>query len=199
MALDPNHPQYGEMVQKLGAEGGFTYNPRKDKFETSGWAVSPYPQHESIRPQAESTPERMAGYHEEHADLLGEKPHMMGGWRNEGSDYLDVSKLYPPTGGGQSAARYQSVKHNQLASMNLGTFEEDVNPFHSAGKAGPDTPITSLNEKFPEFAHLASSGNSMSQIMKKSPEMEAWINSPSRSERFHQARGAGSSAPPGAE
>jgi len=86
-----------------------------------------------------------------------------------------VSKVYPPTGGGHSAARYQAVKHSQEATFNLGTFEEEKNPFMD-------------KEKYPEFHALATSGQSMSQVMKKGPEIEAWVNSPSRRERFEQGR-----------
>jgi hypothetical protein len=179
MALSPDHPQYGEMVRRMGEEGGFTYNPRKDKYETEGWAVSPHKGLESVAPASQTTPGRMQGYHAEHEDVLAQKPNMMGGWRSgEGTgakDYLDVSKVYPPTGGGHSAARYQAVKHSQEATFNLGTFEEEQNPFMN-------------KEKFPEFHALATSGQSMSQVMKKAPEMEAWVQGPSRRERFEQGR-----------
>jgi hypothetical protein len=177
MALEPDHPQYGEMVRRMGEEGGFTYNPRKDIYETEGWAVSPHKEAEQVTPSGETSPALMGAYHAKHEDLLSQKPNMMGGWRNEGSDYLDVSKVYPPTGGGQSAARYQAVKHSQEATFNLGTFQEDPNPFMNA-------------EKYPEFHALATSGQSMSQVMKKSPEIEAWVQGPSRREKFHQARGS---------
>ena len=196
--LSEHHPQYGEMVAKLKAPpeeggGGFTYNPRKHKFETEGYAVSPYPQHEAARPAAETTPRRMREYHEEHGELLAEKPHMMGGWREKGKagtqDVLDISKVYPPTGGGQSAARYQAVKHGQRATYAMHLGEEDPNPFHPLPlKKGEVAPA----KGFPEFRRVGSAvaegRMSMSQAMKRHPEISSWVQSPSRRETFESHR-----------
>jgi hypothetical protein len=161
-----------EMSQRLGSEGGFTYNPRKSIFETSGFSVATHPEHEERIPISESGPGAMAAFQTKHAETLATPPEHVGGWRSDSHDVMDTPSVYPPTGAGETAARYQSIKHGQEAYYGLHTGEETANPFHSKGT------------QFPEFAALATSGQSMSQIMKKAPEMEAWTQSPARRERW---------------
>lgn len=157
--------QFNEMVRRLGSEGGFSYNPRAGRFDTEGYAVATYPDREHTDTPA--TSETLGAYHARNSDLLQTAPHYMGGWRDpEGHDVLDVSKVYPQTPGGHSAARYQAVKHGQQALFNMGASEEEMNPFRPGGE-------------YPEFANYAAK-RSMNQTLKNNPEISAWVRGPSR-------------------
>lgn len=168
--------QFGAMHSALETQGGFTFNPRKGTFTTEGFSVATRPEAEHRIPTSETTPGHIEGYAETHREALSTAPEHIGGWRSEPKkgpheDVLDVSKVYPPTGAGETASRYQAVKHGQEATFALHTGQEHENPFHAKGG------------QFPEFAALASSGVSMSQIMKRSPEIKAWIQGPAGRER----------------
>ena len=159
-------PQFHEMVKRMDTEGGFSYNPRKARFDTEGYAVAVHP--ERVHTTTGGTADTMHQYHEKNADLLSTAPNYMGGWRDpEGQDVLDVSKVYPQTGAGHTAARYQAVKHGQTALFNMGAAEEEMNPFR------PDSP------DFPEFASYVKN-RTMSQVQKNLPEVQAWIQGPKR-------------------
>ena len=54
--------------------------------------------------------------------------------------------------------------------------EEHANPFHPKGS------------QFPEFAALAASGRSMSQVYKTAPEIKAWVQGPAGRERHGQGQ-----------
>lgn len=158
--------QFNEMARRLGQEGGFSYNPRAERFDTEGYAVAVHPDREYTVPAASA--QDLSGYHDKNADLLGTAPNYMGGWRDpEGSDVLDVSKVYPQTPEGHTAARYQAVKHGQQAIFNMGAMEEEQNPFQPG------------SAKYPEFANYAGK-QSMSQVRKNLPEVHSWIQSPRR-------------------
>jgi hypothetical protein len=160
-------PQFNEMLGRLKTEGGFTYNPRYNRFDTEGYAVATRPEAERRIPVAETTPQHLADYATEHGSVLAKAPEYMGGWRSDSHDVLDVTKVYPATPEGHTASRYQALKHDQEATYALHTGEEETNPFHSS------------SERFPEFAALARSG-SVSRTLKQSPEVNAWVRSPMR-------------------
>lgn len=163
--------QFGAMHSALETQGGFTFNPRKGTFTTEGYSVATRPEAEHRIPTSETTPGHLQDYAASHQAALSKAPEHIGGWRSDTHDVLDVSKVYPPTGAGETGSRYQAVKHNQEATYALHTGQEHANPFHAKGG------------QFPEFAALATSGASMSQVMKRSPEIKAWIQGPAGRER----------------
>lgn len=167
--------QFGAMHSALEKEGGFTFNPRKSTFETEGFSVATRPEAEHRIPTSETTPSHIEDYATTHREALSKAPEHIGGWRSDTHDVLDVSKVYPRTGAGETGSRYQAVKHNQEATYEMRGAGvqglEHANPFHSKGA------------QFPEFSALAASGASMSQVMKRSPEIKAWIQGPAGRER----------------
>jgi hypothetical protein len=167
--------QFGAMHSALEKEGGFTFNPRKDKFETEGFSVATRPEAEHRIPTSETTPGHIEGYAQTHREALSQAPEHLGGWRSDTHDVLDVSKVYPRTGAGETASRYQAVKHNQEATYEMRGAGvpgvEHANPFHAKG------------DQFPEFSAMAASGRSMSQVMKRAPEIRAWVQGPAGRER----------------
>src|SRR5262245_48991394 len=134
--------QFAEIHGRLASEGGFTVNPKSGARVTKGISVAPAANELQI-PVSQSTPASLAAYHGENAPRFA-KGASLGGWRHEGTDYLDTPTVYPATPGGVSRSRRQMLASNQIASFNLGDFSESFNPYHAANRRGDilahDTP-----------------------------------------------------------
>jgi hypothetical protein len=164
--------QFGEMQRRLGEEGGFTYHPRKQSFVTSGYSVAAHPAAELRTPSAETSTQTLRGYVAGSAPTWkggerggGRGQEMIGGWRSEGHDVLDIPKVYPNTPQGHSKSRRSQVLRGQEASFSLHTGEEESNPFHSAN--APTHEMARLAMKRPEVAL-------------QQPEVQAWTEGPAR-------------------
>jgi hypothetical protein len=134
--------QFKEVHQRLATEGGFTVNPTSGERVTKGISVAPFGNERTV-PSATSTPGDIASYHAANTDRFG-RGASLGGWRHEGTDYLDTPTVYPDTPGGVSRSRRQMLASDQIASFNLSDFSEKFNPYHAANRQGDivahDTP-----------------------------------------------------------
>jgi hypothetical protein len=100
---------------------------------TSGISVAPAGNELRI-PAAQSTPQAIAGYHADSGNQARfSRGASLGGWRSEdsGDDFIDTPTVYPNTPGGQSRARNQMLKSNQIAAFDLDSFHTLLNPFHA--------------------------------------------------------------------
>lgn len=147
--------QFKALHAQLGTDGGFTVNPFTGEAVTSGISVAPHGNEERI-PAANSAPQDLANYH---ADIDNQRRFdrgaSFGGWRetkeipkddydytksgNPGdvriTDFLDTPTVYPNTPGGNSRARNQMLKANQIAGFRLDDFQELTNPHHAENKS----------------------------------------------------------------
>lgn len=135
-------PQFDEVHKRLASEGGFTVNPGTGARVTKGISVAPAGNERTV-PSATSGPADIASYHAANTERFG-KGASLGGWRHEGTDYLDTPTVYPATPGGVSRSRRQMLASDQIASFNLSDFSESFNPYHPANRGGDivahDTP-----------------------------------------------------------
>ena len=121
-----------ELTQKLVDDGGFTYNPIDNTSPTSGFAVSTYPENETIidwdadiasnTGKLNSLRSKVKRYVKKHREdfIKNGKAHF-GGWydKESGRVYLDMSTIVDSAEEADSLSR----KHNQEAYFNLETFE----------------------------------------------------------------------------
>ena len=178
--------QFSETHSKLATEGGFTVNPRTGENVTSGISVAPLDNEMQV-PVAQSTPGTLQAYAESPGNQArferGHATHL-GGWRNEGTDYLDTPTVHPhtPGGGGEARARKQMVLSDQMAGFDLDTFEEKPNPFN------PDTRAQHGMEPH-EIAGPSREGMPTGERRRRAefaasqPEVQSWINAPRRGRR----------------
>jgi len=178
-----NEHQFGEMHRRLSEEGGFTYNPRSKQFVSSGYSVAAHPAAELRIPQSETSHAALAGYVAGSAPTWkgegkkGAGQEMIGGWRSEHHDVLDIPKVFPATPSGHTKSRRAQVLRGQEASFSLHEGAEDVNPFH---------PSSRLSEQFPEFSRLAAN---RPEVALEQPEIAAWAEGPSRKAAFQRGHG----------
>jgi len=126
--------QFRSLHSQLASAGGFTVNPNTGAAITSGISVAPAA-NEGKFPVATSSPSDLERYHGENTERFG-KGASFGGWRHEGTDYLDTPTVYPSTPGGTSRSRNHMLRSNQIASFNIGTSVESFNPYHAANRGG---------------------------------------------------------------
>jgi hypothetical protein len=169
-----NEHQFGEMKRRLSEEGGFTYDPRKQEFATKGYSVAAHPAAELRIPQERTSPEALAGYVAGSAPTWtgtkkkgGAGQEMIGGWRSEHHDVLDLPKVYPATAEGHTKSRRAQILRTQEASYALHTGAEDVNPWHPSH----------LSAQLPEYAGLL---RNRPEKALEQPEVQAWTEGPMR-------------------
>lgn len=168
--------QFRRMGHSLATEGGFTVNPFTGDAVTSGVSVAPL-DNERVVPPNHATMNALSDYHSSNSERF-KRGASMGGWRGpDGSDYLDTPTVYPNTPGGQSRARNQVIKSDQIASFDLDNLDEQFSPFHPEGrKARGMEPH--------ELAGSTREGMTTEQRRKRAdwlsqqPEVQAWVNSP---------------------
>jgi hypothetical protein len=110
---DPAHTSV--MVQSIKEKGGFTYNIATDTSPTSGYAVSPYKDRETVIPLANINAKRLVNYIMTNRDLLEKEDHNLGGWVDEGKVYLDISVVAKTPEAAEAICR----ERNQLAYFDL--------------------------------------------------------------------------------
>ena len=116
------HPQTGGgLLERLKAEGGFTYHVMSGKSPKTGFAVSPYQARERKLDAATMTPMDLAHYVVDNNDLLSKPDHYFGSWHNkdDGKVYLDVAIVTDSA----ERAEQLSHEHKQLAYFDLGKME----------------------------------------------------------------------------
>ena len=103
---------------------------------------------------------------------------MIGGWRSDTSDVLDIPKVFPATPAGHEKSRHAQVLRHQEASFSLHEGAEEANPWH---------PTTGrLSKQFPEFAHMADKNP---RLALEQPEISAWAGAPTRQAQWAKEAG----------
>ena len=175
-----NGHQFGEIINRLKSEGGFTYDPRTGEFPSSGYSVAAHP-------AAELTVEHPEGVTEAHVEgyVAGSAPiwkqqkakgrgqEMIGGWGTT----LDLPKVYPATPTGHTKSREAQILREQKASFSLHEMAEDVNPWSPRQPEDDEHPDIGkmMRGKFPEFE------NAIRKNPRKAleePEISAWTQAP---------------------
>lgn len=141
--------QFAGLHGELASNGGFTVNPTTGKALTSGISVAPADNELRI-PGHTSSPGDIQRYHEDAGNQERfKRGASLGGWRSEttGDDFIDTPTVYPNTPGGNSRARNQMIKSNQIAGFRLDDFQELTNPHHAENKSlevstSDDSPAT---------------------------------------------------------
>lgn len=194
--------QFGEMHRRL-QEGGFTYDPRKKDFVTSGYSVAAHPAAELpiAHDKGGVSESHIEGYTVGSAPVWqqqkakGRGQEMIGGWRDDagGKDVLDIPKVFPATPTGHTKSRQAQILRNQEASFSLHDMEEDVNPWFTGSEATGATP-GHMSAQFPEFANVVAKNPNAALDPEKYPEIASWANKPTREagyakEQKRKARG----------
>lgn len=179
--------QFGEMKRRLGSEGGFTYDPRKRDFVTEGYSVAAHPAAElrisQTAHRSGASEAHLQGYIAGSAPLWSQQKgkgrgnEMIGGWRSDDADVLDVPKVFPATPEGHMKSRQAQVLRGQEASFSLHDMEEDPNPWFTGSKS---TPPAHMASQFPEFGNLVAKKPNLSLDPEKYPETASWSQQPVR-------------------
>ena len=118
------------LAQRAATDGGFTYQPIKDKSPTKGFAIAMFPEKERILDSVEAaTPAAIFAYMQENAELLrGDQRVHVGAWHNKktsdnpnGDDkvYLDLSMVIDDRDEAMSLAK----ENGQLGLFDLENFQ----------------------------------------------------------------------------
>jgi hypothetical protein len=113
--------QAGGLIERLNAEGGFTYNTKSEKSPTEGFVVSPYKDRETILDTKTLKPMDFANFIVKNNDLLSKPKHYFGAWHNkdDGKVYLDVAIVAAKAAEAEKLSR----QNKQLAYFDLGKKE----------------------------------------------------------------------------
>lgn len=180
--------QFGEMTSRLGSEGGFTYDPRKRSFVTEGYSVAAHPAAElRISAVGGAQEAHLRGYTAGSAPLWqqqkaqGRGQEMIGGWRSDSADVLDIPKVFPATPTGHTKSRQAQILRRQEASFSLHEGAEDVNPWFPGSKAAPPARMAA---NYSEFAAIAKIKPNAAVDPEKYPEIASWTEAPKRKAHF---------------
>ena len=139
LAKDANDPEVGGFT--VASRGKNAGESPPDRFLVGQGK-------EAKTPSGKMTGSDVRSYEASNARSLARKEHFLGGWDHEGTGYLDVSKGFPTTGAGETAARASTLKHGEMAygeSNSKGEYAGDhANPFHGENNKGD---ITNSGEK----------------------------------------------------
>jgi hypothetical protein len=177
-----NPHQTGEMKRRLESEGGFTYNPRSKSFVSEGYSVAAHPAAE-LRVHGGADEAHLQGYIAGSAPLWSQQKgkgrgnEMIGGWRSDTADVLDIPKVFPASPEGHTKSRQAQVLRGQEASFSLHGMEEDPNPWFTGSAS---TPPAHLASQFPEFGNLVAKKPNVSLDPEKYPETASWSQQPVR-------------------
>lgn len=177
--------QFGEMKSRLSSEGGFTYDPRKRDFVSSGYSVGAHPAAElriaRTEHQSGATEPHLEGYVKGSAPIWSQQKggnrgqEMIGGWRSDDADVLDIPKVFPATPQGHTKSRQAQVLRNQEASFSLHEGTEDPNPWFTGSAS---TPQTAHAAKFPEFTNVVRTNRQAALDPERYPETASWASGP---------------------
>jgi hypothetical protein len=160
---DLSEGEFKKLHGKLGSDGGFTVNPRTGVAVSSGISVAPAGNEMRI-PAGRTTPGSLASYHGDPGNQERfTRGASFGGWRSEnsGDDFIDTPTVYQNSAGGQSRARNQMLKSNQISAYDIDRGETLLNPFHSENKSldvvsSDDSPVQ--KETWREMPRRATKG-----------------------------------------
>lgn len=166
-----SNAQFGALVGRLRdpEQGGFTVNPNTGSDVESGISVAPYGNERQIKAE-ETTGDDVRKYAVANTSRF-RRGAALGGWTNEGVDYLDTPTVYPDEPSGHRGARTAMVQNRQLAGFDLGTFTEQPNVFH------PE-----MRRQIGMGQHeIADAAMRNPQFALNQPEVQAWTQMPRRS------------------
>jgi HK97 family phage prohead protease len=101
-------------VDSLKSSGGFSINTVTGASPQSGYMVSPYKANERVI-DGDASADDIARYEADNANLLDKPGHFLGGWKDGGKTYLDVSLNVPS----RAEAHALGAKHGQLEVWNV--------------------------------------------------------------------------------
>lgn len=107
------------MLANLGRGGGFTWNDEGRELATTGKAVSPYKDKETVFEPDEFTAQAIREFAKKHKDALTGEQAMIGAWVEDGKVWLDVSIVVDTN----ERAEQIAAQADQLAYFDLETFE----------------------------------------------------------------------------
>lgn len=185
--------QFGEMKNRLRTQGGFTYDPRQKDFVSSGYSVAAHPAAELRISQTEhragAGTEHLQGYIAGSAPLWNQQKgkdrgqEMIGGWRSDDADVLDIPKVFPATPAGHMKSRHAQILRNQEASFSLHEGTEDTNPWFTGSAT---TPPAHMASQFPEFGNVVAKNRNAALDPQKYPEITHWSDAPTRNAGFER-------------
>lgn len=107
-------------VELLANVDGFTVDNHGNPV-TSGYALSIYPEYETVIPADADRKQAILDYIDNHQAVLAQDGHCLGGWLDSetGLFYLDVSIVVHD----RQQAEHLARQAGQLAFFNLDTFE----------------------------------------------------------------------------
>lgn len=100
-------------AQSLKTSGGFSLD-KDGQSPTSGYMVSPYKERERVI-DGDASASDISIFEKDNADLLDKPGHFLGGWKDSGKTYLDVSLNVPS----RAEAHALGLKHGQLEVWNV--------------------------------------------------------------------------------
>lgn len=114
--------------------GGFTFNPRTGSQPKTGFAVSPYPELETVVPAGDGLEKAMQEFVDAHRDVLSRPGHNLGAWVVGDKVYLDVSIVSDTA----AAATQVAKRFDQEAYFDLsGGKSVTVNPGAASRRGSP--------------------------------------------------------------
>lgn len=111
-----------QLARKMSRYGGYTYQPVSNTWPDQGFAVSILPEHE-VMTFGQPTRSNLANFVRKHKARAKEQDNLhLGGWYDTktGRGYLDLSVVVDDKTKAQKLAK----KHNQIAFIDLATFDE---------------------------------------------------------------------------
>lgn len=144
---DRNRVPSAVMTSRLQDDGGFTFSENSQKFAKGGAFASQWGTEQKVAGGA--TPLSVDQFRTQNAEHLSQKTHHLGGWRHEGSDYLDVSKQFADPAEAAEFGR----RNAQIAAFDLDKFEE-IPIDYGASKLPQGTP-ENIRSEYNELGRTA--------------------------------------------
>ena len=107
-----------ELLARIKAAGGFTYQPVDDTTPTKGYALSVFRGAEKVFDVESVTEDDIYNYLIEHKDKFEDPGVHVGGWVDDGKVYLDLSIVVED----REKAEKLGIEHDQLAMFDLANF-----------------------------------------------------------------------------
>jgi hypothetical protein len=110
---------FQDLADQANENGGFTYNPTADTMPETGFAVSIFKNLEVKLDHNQLSAFDIVNYMTRNMTTLKNTSACLGGWKNEGRWYLDISVVV----GTKAEALTLAKENNQLAIFDLGRGE----------------------------------------------------------------------------
>ena len=118
---DSNTPE--KLAEAILANGGVTYNPKRNERRSKGYAVAIEKKYERKIPQSrflDEGPEEIRKYVAEHEEMLAKPGVHLGAWVQDGHVYLDLSILTQSIDEAAELGR----EHDQIGLFHLSNFSD---------------------------------------------------------------------------